>query len=176
MIKKNILSVIVFGCLIFLMWHQSQNLARFSAPLSPPGKSLSPSSATANSTVKRELKEVKYKKSVYLARIEHKISVSENGLLFSSLTHNKTHGDSGLDPKAEKYEIRTGQLSQQEVAELALLFSRPLPAEDAGQVADGPTIELLYDGQPVGNSSNEALHIITRLNELANSLPIADEK
>lgn len=115
--------------------------------------------------------------SIYLARHDLRITVSADGLLRSVRTDNKTYGPNDLDPKHERVEVREGQLTAEQTADLARLFANwdALSPKPYPGVPDGGDLSLRYGDKTVSGGSavpKQVTDIRLRLTELAQSMPV----
>ena len=102
------------------------------------------------------LKEVDLRHGVYLARIEIHTTITPGGQLRSVRTEGKSYGPRDIDPKLERRDVRQGQLTPEQMAELAALFTgwESLSSLPYGGVPDGGHTELRYGDKIVSGGSD----------------------
>ena len=113
---------------------------------------------------------------IYLARHDLRITVSPDGLLRSVRTDGKSYGPNDTDPKHERVEIREGQLTAEQIADVARLFADwdSLSSDSYGGVADGGNVSIRYGDKRVSGGSAvppQVTDVQARLIELAGSTP-----
>jgi hypothetical protein len=116
---------------------------------------------------------------IYLARLDVHTTITPDGLLRSITIQNKSYGPKDIDPKSERKEIRRGQLTPEQIAELVQLFAGwdALPDKFTG-VPDGPAIELRYGEKTVtsgGELPDQVARVYVRIQELTRAMPVAKE-
>jgi hypothetical protein len=114
---------------------------------------------------------------IYLARCEVRVTVTPDGVLRSVNTMNKSYGPRDIDPRNTRVEVREGQLSAEQVGELAKMFdgfdafsSEPYPGNP-----DGGVVMVRYGDKVVrgGNGVPEAVKAIReRLIQLGGQMPV----
>jgi hypothetical protein len=102
-----------------------------------------------------DLKSVDLTVRVHLARLEIHITISPAGAVRCIRTENKSWGAGDIDPGKEHHEIRAGQLTKAQKAELSKRFAgwEVLSNKPYGGVADGPEIRIQYGEQVVSGGS-----------------------
>jgi hypothetical protein len=147
---------------------------------SPSGTTQStprPALATA-STTQAVLKPIELRHGIYLARLDMRVTVSEEGVLRSVRTENKSYGKADIDPKHERVEVREGKLTAEQITELASLFANwdSLSTTPYGGVADGGDISIRYGVKTVSGGTavpKQVEDARIHLMELARSMPLA---
>jgi hypothetical protein len=101
------------------------------------------------------LKAVDLRHGVYPARIEIHITTIADGQLRSVRTDGKSYGARDTDPKIERREVRQGQLTLEQIADLAALFigCESLYSLPYGGVPDAGHTELRYGDKVVSGGS-----------------------
>jgi hypothetical protein len=143
-----------------------------SRPTAPP---ISTTIATRPS-----LKPIEMRDGVHLARIEHRITVSSDGNLRSVRTDNKSYSGNDIDPRHERVEIREGQLTPEQVADLAALFANwdSLSPERYNGVPDGRDVSIRYGDKTVSGGSavpKQVTDARVRLMQVARSMPFVKQ-
>lgn len=124
------------------------------------------------------LKPVDLRSSIYLARYETHIVISPSGYLRSVTTSNKTYGPNDKAGPA-RTEVREGQLSAQQMAELSRLFAGWDSIAGAyASVADGGEVEIRYGNKSVtGNQLPKRAEAVQRqIQKFAESMPRVEER
>lgn len=119
------------------------------------------------------LKAIEYESDVYLMRRSVRISVSAKGVIRWEL------GDTALyrgRPDEGPKEVREGQLSPEQMADLAARFAAfDRLADGYGAVADGPSISLTYGAKKVSGGGGKEPQLfgdlVAHLTKLAEGLP-----
>ena len=143
------------------------------------GPTVRPTSTTT--ATRPTLKPVEMRDGVYLARIEHRITVSPDGTLRSVRTDNKSYGGNDIDPRHERVEIREGQLTQEQVADLAALFADwdSLSPERYSGLVDGGDVSIRYGNKTVSGGTDVPKQVKdarVRLREFARAMPVVKQR
>jgi hypothetical protein len=114
--------------------------------------------------------------SIYLARVDHRITVSPTGWLRSVRTDNVSYGANDIDPRQQRTAAREGQLTPDQIADLSRLFEgweiRTPTVPEARP--DGGQVTIRYGTQSASGSADPASPlslIATHLMQLAPSMP-----
>ena len=132
---------------------------------------------TTTTTPQPVLKPIEMHYGIYLARLDHRITVAPDATLRSVRTENESFGGNDIDPKHERVEVRQGTLTGEQVADLARLFVDwdSLSSQPYGGVADGGDLLVRYGDKTVSGGSGvpeQVTDIRVRLSELARSMPV----
>jgi hypothetical protein len=102
-----------------------------------------PAGPTAVATSETELQAVDARYGVYLARLEIRTTITPDGRLRTVRTLNKSY--SPADKVVEQTEVRAGQLTDEQIKELARLFAGWEALKDVyPNAADGPEVSIRY--------------------------------
>ncbi len=142
-----------------------------------PRAGLQQSETTATINTKPALKPIELHYGIYLARSDHRITVSADGTLRSVRTDNKRYGGNDIDPKHERVEVRESKLTTEQVEDLARLFTDwdSLSTTPYSGVPDGGHISIRYGDRTVSGGSevpNQVTEVRVRLMELVRSMPV----
>lgn len=141
---------------------------------SPP---TAPRPATATTRTRPALRPIEMRFEIYLARLDHRITVSPDGILRSVETVNKSYGPNDLDPARQRIEVREGRLTAEQMAELTRLLMGwdSLSSQPYGGVPDGGDVTIRYGDKTVSGGSEvprQVTAVRIRLRQLARSMPV----
>lgn len=133
--------------------------------------------STTHPVTQPALQAVDLREGVYLARLVIHTTITPEGRLRSVRTENKSYGPTDIDPKLARIEIREGQLSPQQMAELAAMFAGwdSLAAGYPG-VPDGPELQFRYGEKTVagGGAPQQVWNVRRRIDEIAAGMPVVE--
>lgn len=119
---------------------------------------------------------------VYLARTERTTTLNATGHLERVEIAGKSYGPHDVDPTKQRISLRAGDLSPEQMTELARLWTAADAIEGAPGsapfVVDGPEIRIERDGvvRFVGGVPSDKLQaFLDRLDALADSLPLVSK-
>lgn len=135
------------------------------------------STTTTTTSTNPVLKPIDLHYRIYLAGLDHRITVSADGTLRSVRTDNKSYARNDIDPKHERVEVREGKLTAEQVADLARLFADwdSLSTTPYRGVPDGGDTSIRYADRTVSGGSEvpkQVTDACARLMELARSMPV----
>lgn len=135
--------------------------------------------ATAPAT-RPALKAVDFDLDLYLARLEIHTTITPAGKVRSVRTENKSYGPND-NPGPPRTEVREGNLSPMEIAELSRLFQDWEKLKDSYRgPADGPVIKISYGDKQIISGSADApknvLLVQERILEISRAFPVPGEK
>ena len=124
-----------------------------------------------------ELQEVDARYGIYLARMEMRTTISPDGRLRTVRTQNKSYGPA--DKVVERTEIRAGQLTPEQMAELARLFAGWETLNDVYEnVPDGPDVRIEYGGKIVSGGTGlprKVWDVHRRITELGTGMAVVEK-
>jgi len=148
--------------------------------LAPETKADEPSTKPSTRTTTQSiLKHLDFRTGIYLARFEHRITITSDGKLKSVRRENISYGPKDIDPKLERREIRQGQLSPKQIAEIAAISAGWDSLSDKPYTgpADGRELWIKYGEKVVsgGDAPKQVLDLKRFITDAAAKMEVVKE-